>query len=470
MRRLDAVALVLALLVLCSTALAGLLHTQDARRVTTCANNLAQLYKMMHNYTAQYGGADREMPVATGDAFWLYLSTMTPPMIDKSVKDIYQCPVENVDDEGCDYRGPAKNINLSDVGDADPVGADVDGNHGEGKGGNVVRKAGDVLTVAAKDPVWLKAATATTGGNKAVPPKPSVETAKQKQALVDIGKLAIAVMLYYEFNGSKPASLKDLIEKPKDAEFWPDGGYLNGGAVPKDPWGRDYVYKPGDARQPVIKSLGADGKPGGDGENADLDVNDVFKGRGESVARAKEEASRPPHLWAAACLRTLCTAEADFRSNDRDNNRMQDFWTGDVRSLCWMCPSTGGSEPCRAPREVDAMKLIEPALADADAAPLGLGCCAGKAPKTPTPHHGYLFRAMEKDEKGAAYNKSSDSEMEKWRAFAKFGFCAYPAEYKKGMKTLIVGEDITIWVKDTGGKPVSQYPAAPRDEGWEKLD
>ncbi|MFT3727218.1 MAG: type II secretion system major pseudopilin GspG [Terricaulis sp.] len=49
------------------------------------------------------------------------------------------------------------------------------------------------------------------------------------------------------------------------------GPYLDSG-LPKDPWGHDYVYvapaAPG--ARPVIKSLGADGKEGGDGLNADI--------------------------------------------------------------------------------------------------------------------------------------------------------------------------------------------------------
>ena len=33
---------------------------------------------------------------------------------------------------------------------------------------------------------------------------------------------------------------------------------------------------------------------------------------------------------AAALLKTLCGAEADFRMNDRDKNRVADFWTAPV--------------------------------------------------------------------------------------------------------------------------------------------
>lgn len=50
------------------------------------------------------------------------------------------------------------------------------------------------------------------------------------------------------------------------------GPYLAGG-VPKDPWGHDYIYTPppAEGQEPKITSLGADGKPGGTGNDADID-------------------------------------------------------------------------------------------------------------------------------------------------------------------------------------------------------
>ena len=38
-----------------------------------------------------------------------------------------------------------------------------------------------------------------------------------------------------------------------------------------DPWGRPYLYlSPGEYREVDIYSLGADGLPGGEGQNADI--------------------------------------------------------------------------------------------------------------------------------------------------------------------------------------------------------
>ncbi|MBI2898679.1 MAG: hypothetical protein HYY17_00695 [Planctomycetes bacterium] len=140
---------------------------------TGCSNCMAQMWRMMGNYQVQFGGPQKRMPHETGDAFWLKLSGPNVRLIDASLSDIYQCPVEGVDDPGCDFRGPAADVNSAAPADGDPVGADVDGNHGVGEGGNVIRKSGDVQTCAAGDPLWARAAVTTTGGNPAVPPEVS---------------------------------------------------------------------------------------------------------------------------------------------------------------------------------------------------------------------------------------------------------------------------------------------------------
>ena len=42
-------------------------------------------------------------------------------------------------------------------------------------------------------------------------------------------------------------------------------------AVPKDPWGRDYVYRsPGEHGEFDLVSLGRDGRVGGEGEDGDI--------------------------------------------------------------------------------------------------------------------------------------------------------------------------------------------------------
>lgn len=63
--------------------------------------------------------------------------------------------------------------------------------------------------------------------------------------------------------------LKVLWKNPGNIKKW-DGPYLPK-PVKTDPWGNPYIYKcPGDHGPYDLYSLGADGKPGGTGENADI--------------------------------------------------------------------------------------------------------------------------------------------------------------------------------------------------------
>ena len=60
-----------------------------------------------------------------------------------------------------------------------------------------------------------------------------------------------------------------LVAPPTAGVKW-NGPYLKKG-VPPDPWGRPYAYKaPGAKAEYEIISLGKDGQPGGEGENADI--------------------------------------------------------------------------------------------------------------------------------------------------------------------------------------------------------
>ena len=97
-----------------------------------------------------------------------------------------------------------------------------------------------------------------------------VEVAKQ-----DIARLQQALVMIKISEGSYPTQeqgLSSLKENPgnlKRPGKYPSGGYIN--KLPKDPWGNDYVYiYPGQYGEFDIISLGADGQPGGEGENADI--------------------------------------------------------------------------------------------------------------------------------------------------------------------------------------------------------
>jgi general secretion pathway protein G len=103
------------------------------------------------------------------------------------------------------------------------------------------------------------------------------EQAKEVQTRVQIEGLETALKLYKLDNGVYPTTeqgLQALVESP-DAENvlqnWRKGGYLEKGKVPKDPWGNEFIYlSPGIQGDYDITSYGADGVPGGEDENKDI--------------------------------------------------------------------------------------------------------------------------------------------------------------------------------------------------------
>lgn len=99
------------------------------------------------------------------------------------------------------------------------------------------------------------------------------ESAKRTTAKAQISSFMNALGIYKLDTGSYPATtqgLQALRDKPGDMPNW-SGPYLPK-EVPLDPWGRPYEYKyPGEhGEDPDVISLGADGQPGGDGNNADI--------------------------------------------------------------------------------------------------------------------------------------------------------------------------------------------------------
>jgi general secretion pathway protein G len=103
------------------------------------------------------------------------------------------------------------------------------------------------------------------------------EEAKQLKAKIQIESLETALKLYKLDNGAYPDTeqgLEALIEKPESGilpKKWREGGYLEKGRLPKDPWGNEFVYlSPGVHDDYDITSFGADGVPGGDDKNKDI--------------------------------------------------------------------------------------------------------------------------------------------------------------------------------------------------------
>ncbi|WP_138514268.1 type II secretion system major pseudopilin GspG [Maricaulis alexandrii] len=101
---------------------------------------------------------------------------------------------------------------------------------------------------------------------------PAQDQAMLQKARTDIATLEQALDAYRLDMREYPTSeqgLQALVEAPRDAVNFREGGYVR--RLQDDPWGNPYQYAyPGQHGMIDIYSLGADGREGGEGLNADI--------------------------------------------------------------------------------------------------------------------------------------------------------------------------------------------------------
>ena len=139
-------------------------------------------------------------------------------------------------------------------------------------------------------------------------------------------------------------------------------------------------------------------------------------------------------------LRTIASAQKDFRLNDRDADGRADYWRPDIAGLYALVPK--GAE--------DAIKLIELSIAGADDRPVtDMTAFTPRQTKA-----GYWFRTLR-----FAGETSPDPDR-----FAAHAFPAEPA----GSPMYVLREDGVVWRKPAVAGGVDVFPADPAAEGWEK--
>lgn len=109
---------------------------------------------------------------------------------------------------------------------------------------------------------------------------PATDTARVEKAKADIATIEQALEQYRLDNLTYPSAtegLQSLINPPPSLaqpQRYRRGGYIK--KLPEDPWGRAYTYTvPGRKGAFDIGSLGADGQPGGENENADIHSSEL---------------------------------------------------------------------------------------------------------------------------------------------------------------------------------------------------
>lgn len=102
-------------------------------------------------------------------------------------------------------------------------------------------------------------------------------SAKGKAAKIQLETLSQSLLLYQIDTGEFPTTeqgLKALWQMPAQTTSW-SGPYVRREKQLVDPWGNPFVYRaPGEGAAYQLVTLGADGKEGGSGEDADLSASD----------------------------------------------------------------------------------------------------------------------------------------------------------------------------------------------------
>ncbi len=94
----------------------------------------------------------------------------------------------------------------------------------------------------------------------------AADEANVKAAQAQIQSFRTAITQFRLSNNRFPNNLEELINNEDGRR------YLDANEIPDDPWGNPYQYtEPGpDGHQFEVKSLGANGQPGGDGYDAEI--------------------------------------------------------------------------------------------------------------------------------------------------------------------------------------------------------
>jgi prepilin-type N-terminal cleavage/methylation domain-containing protein len=158
-------------------------------------------------------------------------------------------------------------------------------------------------------------------------------------------------------------------------------------------------------------------------------------------------------------LKTLCVAEADFKANDRDTNKINDYWTADVKGLYTLTSlqATGNGGGTVDP----PLRLIDLSIAAADAdsvtVPAGgenmdvttFGVLASKG--------GYWYLALTQDGNTTGpeglYKQDTGGvlPMGSVHNINRYGFISFPDSPSYGKFVYIVNENAAVFRSATSG-------------------
>ena len=210
---------------------------------------------------------------------------------------------------------------------------------------------------------------------------------------------------------------------------------------------------------------------------------------------------------ASASLKTVTTANHDFRANDRDGNRLVDYWSGDMAGLSVIVPQVGsGPSPTRTYGA--AIRLVDLSMASADAAFGGAGVRYAANMHVPVvdaivafrPKSGFWYARMINEVSATGtipYQVDTDgASNSNWGAchnIDRFAYIAFPATLGLGRVAFIVSNEgivfktnlsvtyaatVTVGAVTTStitgsnlapGLTTFEYPQPPAG-GWSRMD
>ena len=99
-----------------------------------------------------------------------------------------------------------------------------------------------------------------------------MDKAKIGETKIALGQMVNALNLYYTDCGKYPNSIEGLIKADAECTNWGPEPYLK--KAPKDAWNRAFAYTIEGGKY-TIKSLGKDGREGGEGYDKDISNEDI---------------------------------------------------------------------------------------------------------------------------------------------------------------------------------------------------
>ena len=98
------------------------------------------------------------------------------------------------------------------------------------------------------------------------------QKAKVNQTKVSMGIVINALNTYYTDCGKYPQTIEGLTKQDSGCSNWGPDPYIK--KVPKDGWEKDFIYE-GNGSTFVLRSLGKDGKEGGEGSGKDISSEEI---------------------------------------------------------------------------------------------------------------------------------------------------------------------------------------------------